>query len=106
MLPSALRGLAAAAACAGRRARLTGAAGRPGAWAPPAPAPAPASTSGRPAWAAAARFSSAAPRPPPPPRPPRRPPRGAARSSEQGLYLAALVVGMVGATYGAVPLYR
>lgn len=28
------------------------------------------------------------------------------RSSEQALYLAALVLGMVGATYGAVPLYR
>ena len=28
------------------------------------------------------------------------------KSSEQGLYLVALVVGMVGLTYASVPLYR
>lgn len=46
--------------------------------------------------------------PPPPPPPPRRrvPSRDPQRSNEQALYLAALVLGMVGATYGAVPLYR
>lgn len=28
------------------------------------------------------------------------------KSSQQGLYLVALVVGMVGLTYASVPLYR
>jgi len=62
-------------------------------------------------------FASSSPSsPPPPPRPPPPPPPSPRRrvvssydprrSSEQALYLAALVLGMVGATYGAVPLYR
>ena len=48
-------------------------------------------------------FSQSAPRSPPPP--PSRPDTTAA-ATNQGLYICALVVGMVGATYGAVPLYR
>jgi hypothetical protein len=102
--PSALRSLAAAAVAVGRRTggnRFPGLGGRQGAWSPPPPGRSGSTTSGRP-WSS----SATTPPPPPPPRPPRPPPRGAARSSEQGLYLAALVVGMVGATYGAVPLYR
>lgn len=54
-------------------------------------------------------FASSPSTPPIPPPPPRRRVSAAShdhRSNEQALYLAALVLGMVGATYGAVPLYR
>jgi cytochrome c oxidase assembly protein subunit 11 len=61
---------------------------------------------GRRRAAAAASRSFAAPPPPPPPRSSPPAERWRAAAANQSLYLAALVVGMVGATYGAVPLYR